>query len=106
MKATELTQQEAFDQLVLMFGRKPKSHLFPIWNYFFIPQTKAQFKTWSKSWKDGIISQNLLYSYQCEEQFELLKAFCPAVEKHYTKSKMIRVTNFEALIAEVKKFVK
>jgi hypothetical protein len=106
MKAQKLTQQEAFEQLVSMFGRKPKSHLFPIWNYFFIPQTKAQFKTWSKSWKDGVVSQNLLYSYKGEEQFELLKTFCPAIDKKYTKSKMIRVTNFEALIEEVKKFVK
>jgi hypothetical protein len=106
MKTLELTQEQAFEKLVEMFGRRPKSHLFPIWNYFFIPQTKAQFKTWSKSCNEGIASQNLLYSIEREEQFEVLKAFCPTIEKHYTKSKMIRVKNFDALIQEVKKFVK
>ena len=96
------TKEENFRALVERFGKAPGSHLFPLFNYFFIPQTKAQFIRWKKECEKGMYNQNLLYSDSCEQDFELIKAFCPNVEKKYTKSKtMIRVVNFDRLIESV-----
>ena len=94
------TQNVNFAALVDRFGRKSGSHLFPLWNYFFVPQTKAQYNKWRLENLKGIIDQNLLMS---EKDVVLIKAFFPSAEIKPTKSgSMFRVVNFEAFQKEVK----
>jgi hypothetical protein len=97
------TQNQNFTNLVSKFGKKSGSRLFPLFNYFFVPQTKSQLREWKKSIKNGICNQNLLFN---ERDFDLVKAFCPEVGKHYTKSKMIRVTNFDLFVESVSSKIK
>jgi len=94
------TQNVNFTALVNRFGRKSGSHLFPLWNYFFVPQTKAQYNRWRSENLKGISNQNLLMS---EKDVVLIKEFFRSAEIKPTKSgSMFRVVNFEAFQIEVK----
>ncbi|MEB3151446.1 MAG: hypothetical protein VKL60_20815 [Sphaerospermopsis sp.] len=95
------TQNVNFSALVNRFGRKSGSHLFPLHNYFFVPQTKSQYVKWRSENLKGIHNQNLLMS---EKDVVLVKEFFPLAEIKTTKSgSSFRLINFERFQIEVKK---
>lgn len=96
MKTTE------FNALISRFGRKPNSHLFPLFNYFFVPQTKAQLKAWKKSIINGIHNQNLLLNI---EDFELIKNFSPETTMKLTKSKSMCRINLNTFVKDVERYI-
>lgn len=99
MKTLENNQkQEAFGNLVKRFGKKSGSHLFPLFNYFFVPQTKSQLKSWKKSIKGGIHNQNLLLNIS---DYELVKNFSPETTMTLTKSKTMCRISMDTFVSAV-----
>ena len=97
-----LEKKAAFDVLVTKFGRKPKSHLYPLFNYFFIPQTKEQFNQWRKSIKNGVHNQDLLLFV---EDYELIKAFSPETKMKLTRSKNSCRIDLNTFMLDVKSMI-
>lgn len=95
-------ENSAFDNLVAKFGKKSGSHLFPLFNYFFAPQTKAQLKAWKKSIKQGVHNQNLLLFI---EDFDLIKAFSPSTTMTLTKSKKMCRISLDTFVKDVEEHI-
>ncbi len=83
---------QSFALLVARFGRKSGSHLFPLFNYLFVPQTVSQYSKWANENKKGIHNQNLV---MYERDLPLIKDFFPSAEFKPTKSgQFFRIVNF------------
>lgn len=91
-----------FNNLVARFGKKSGSRLFPLFNYFFVPQTKSQLKAWKKSIRQGIHNQNLLLNIS---DFDLIKAFSPATTMTLTKSKTMCRISMDTFVKDVESYI-
>lgn len=96
------TQQQAFANLISKFGRKPNSHLQPLHNYFFVPQTKSQLRAWKSSISKGIHNQDLLLFL---EDFDSVKAFSPSTTMKLTKSKSMCRIDIYTFAKDVTNFI-
>ena len=99
---TANTTQQAFNNLISKFGRRPGSHLFPLFNYFFVPQTKSQLLRWKKSINNGIHNQDLLLDIN---DFDLIKAFSPETTMKLTKSKSMCRISLNTFVRDVANFI-
>lgn len=96
------SKTEAFKNLAAKFGRKPGSHLYPLFNYFFVPQTKSQLRAWKSSIRHGVHNQDLLL---CVEDYELIRRFSPETSMELTKSKTMCRINLDTFVKDVSDFL-